>query len=158
MRIDWGPGGTGPGTAILGDLEGRRVLDLGCGGARHAAHLARDHGALVDAVDSSPTQIERARTRYAQLRGLNVVLADAVDHLHTAAPYDVIYSVHSLPYIAPHRLLLALATGLKPGGRLCFTVLHTNSYGDGPSTALVPRPETLRLAGGSELTVQMWVC
>ncbi|MFJ8637384.1 SAM-dependent methyltransferase [Streptomyces sp. NPDC093568] len=59
-RIDWGPGATGPGDAILGDLDGRRVLDLGCGPARHAAHLALDHGALVDAVDSSPTQIERA--------------------------------------------------------------------------------------------------
>ncbi|MGQ4436778.1 MULTISPECIES: bifunctional class I SAM-dependent methyltransferase/NUDIX hydrolase [unclassified Streptomyces] len=157
VRIDWGPGGTGPGTAILGDLEGRRVLDLGCGIGRHAAHLARDHGALVDAVDSSPTQIERARTRYTQVPGLNMVLADAVDHLRTAAPYDVIYSVHSIPYIDPHRLLPALAAGVKPGGRLCFTVLHTNSQGDGPSTALVPRPEILRLAGGGELTVQMWV-
>ncbi|MFE9597137.1 NUDIX domain-containing protein [Streptomyces hokutonensis] len=157
VRIDWGPGGTGPDTSILGDLEGRRVLDLGCGPARHAAHLARDHGVLVDAVDSSPTQIERARTRYAQLPGLNMFLADAVDHLHTAAPYDVIYSVHSVPYIDPHRLLPALATGLKPGGRLCFTVLHTNSHGDGPSTALAPRRETLRLADGGELTVQMWV-
>ncbi|MFJ6898239.1 bifunctional class I SAM-dependent methyltransferase/NUDIX hydrolase [Streptomyces hokutonensis] len=157
-QIDWGPGATGPGDAILGDLHGRRVLDLGCGPARHAAHLARDHGAFVDAVDSSPTQIERALTRYDQMPRLSILLADAVGHLHTAAPYDVIYSVHSIPYIDPHRLLPALATGLKPGGRLCFTVLHTNSHGDGPSTALVPRPETLRLAGaGGELTVHMWV-
>ncbi|WP_440581578.1 hypothetical protein [Streptomyces viridochromogenes] len=36
-RIDWGPGGAGPGDAIFGDLDGRRVLDLGCGPARHAA-------------------------------------------------------------------------------------------------------------------------
>ncbi|SEC17293.1 ADP-ribose pyrophosphatase YjhB, NUDIX family [Streptomyces sp. 3213] len=156
-RIDWGPGATGPGDAILGDLDGRRVLDLGCGLARHAAHIARDRGAIVDAVDSSPTQIERARARYDRLPGLNVVLADAVGHLHTAAPYDVIYSVHSIPYIDPHHLLPVLAAGLRPGGRLCFTVLHTNSQGEGPSTALVPRPETLRLVGGGELTVQMWV-
>ncbi|MET7685687.1 NUDIX domain-containing protein [Streptomyces sp. NPDC005423] len=156
-RIDWGPGGAGPGDAILGDLRGRRVLDLGCGPARHAAHLARVHRALVDAVDSSPTQVERARTRYDQLPGLNVLLADAVDHLRSAAPYDVIYSVHSVPYIDPHRLLPALSTALKPGGRLCFTVLHTNSHGNGPSTAFVARPETLRLADGPELTVQMWV-
>ncbi|CAM5365871.1 bifunctional class I SAM-dependent methyltransferase/NUDIX hydrolase [Streptomyces viridochromogenes] len=156
-QIDWGPGATGPGDAVLGDLDGRRVLDLGCGPARHAAHLSRDRGALVDAVDASPTQIERARTRYDQLPGLNMVLSDAVEYLHTAAPYDVIYSVHSVPYIDPHRLLPALAAGLKPGGRLCFTVLHTNSHGDGPSAALVPRPETLRLADGPELTVQMWV-
>ncbi|MFE7269381.1 methyltransferase domain-containing protein, partial [Streptomyces sp. NPDC057623] len=156
-RIDWGPGGTGPGDEILGGLQGRRVLDLGCGTGRHAAHLVRNHDALVDAVDSSPTQIERARARYEQVPGLRLVLADAVAHLHTATPYDVIYSVHAIPYIDPYRLLPALAAALKPGGRLYFTALHTNSRGDGPSTAVAPRPETLRLAGGRELTVQMWV-
>lgn len=156
-RIDWGPGGAGPGDEILGDLRGLRVLDLGCGPARHAAHLVRDHGALVDAVDSSPPQIERARIRYGRLPGLRLVVADAVEHLHTAAPYDVIYSLHAVPYIDPHRLLPALATALKPGGRLYFTVLRTNSHGHGPSTAVTPRPETLRLAGGGDLTVHMWV-
>lgn len=156
-RIGWGPGGTGPGDEVLGDLQGLRVLDLGCGPARHAAHLAREHGALVDAVDSSPTQIERARARYHQLPGLNLVLADAVEHLRTARPYDVIYSVNAFPFIDPHRLLPALATALKPGGRLYFTVLHTNSHGHGPTTAVNPRPEVLRLADSGDLTVQMWV-
>ncbi|MEU2607692.1 bifunctional class I SAM-dependent methyltransferase/NUDIX hydrolase [Streptomyces albus] len=156
-RIDWGPGGTGPGDEILGDLHGMRMLDLGCGPARHAAHLARDRGARVDAVDSSATQIERARLRYPQLTGLNLMCADAVTHLHTAVPYDVIYSVNAFPFIDPHRLLPALAAALKPGGRLYFTVLHTNSHGHGPTTAVAPRPEVLRLAGGEDLTVQMWV-
>ncbi|MGV9651231.1 bifunctional class I SAM-dependent methyltransferase/NUDIX hydrolase [Streptomyces sp. NPDC003554] len=156
-RIDWGPGGTGPGDAVLGDLAGRRVLDLGCGPGRHAAHLARCYGAVVDAVDASPSQIERARARYADVPGLQLVAADAVEHLHTAAPYDVIYSLHAFPYLDPNRLLPALAAALKPGGRLCFTTLHTNSHGDGPAMAIKPRPETLHLAGGGELTVQMWV-
>ncbi|MEU6665025.1 methyltransferase domain-containing protein [Streptomyces sp. NPDC046727] len=61
-QITWGPA-NGPGDRILGDLKGLRVLDLGCGPARHAAHLARTHGAHVDAVDASLSQIERARTR-----------------------------------------------------------------------------------------------
>jgi 2-polyprenyl-3-methyl-5-hydroxy-6-metoxy-1,4-benzoquinol methylase len=30
-RIDWGFWGTGPGDEILGELSGRRVLDIGCG-------------------------------------------------------------------------------------------------------------------------------
>ncbi|MGW4170098.1 bifunctional class I SAM-dependent methyltransferase/NUDIX hydrolase [Streptomyces chartreusis] len=156
-RIAWGPSGTGPGDEILGNLAGLRVMDLGCGPGRHAAHLARAHGALVDAVDSSPTQIERARTRYPQVRGLTLMCADAVEHLRTAVPYDVIYALNAFPFIDPHRLLPVLATALKPGGRLYFTVLHTNSHGDGPTTADSPRPEILRLAGGGELTVQMWV-
>lgn len=156
-RIDWGFEGAGPGTEVLGKLAGRRVLDLGCGPARHAAHLVRAHGALVDAVDASAGQYERARARYGSLPGLRLVLADAVEHLRTAEQYDVVYSLQGVPYIDPHRLLPALAAGLRPGGRLCFTVLHTNSRGDGPSDHVAARPEILRLAGGGDLSVHMWV-
>lgn len=156
-RIDWGFEGAGPGVEVLGELTGRRVLDLGCGPARHAAHLVRAHGALVDAVDAAAGQYERARARYGSLPGLRLVLGDAVEHLRGAEPYDVVYSVNAVPYIDPHRLLPALAGALKPGGGFLFTVLHTNSRGDGPSEEVAARPEILRLAGGGEVTVQMWV-
>lgn len=156
-RIDWGFWGTGPGDEILGELSDRRVLDLGCGPARHAAHLVRAHGAFVDAVDSSPSQCERARARYGSLSGLRLVQADAVEHLRACEPYDVVYSLNAVPYIDPRRLLPALAGALKPGGTLCFTVLHTNSRGDGPSSVVTSRPEILPLAGGGETTVRMWV-
>ncbi|MER5216986.1 bifunctional class I SAM-dependent methyltransferase/NUDIX hydrolase [Streptomyces sp. NPDC002838] len=157
-RIDWGFWGTGPGDEILGELSGRRVLDLGCGPGRHAAHLVRAYGATVDAVDASPSQYERARARYDSLPGLRLVRADAVEHLRAVTqPYDVVYSVNAVPYIDPRRLLPALAGALRPGGTLCFTVLHTNSRGDGPSPVVESRPEILRLAGGGEVTVRMWV-
>ncbi|WP_367324884.1 NUDIX domain-containing protein [Streptomyces sp. HUAS ZL42] len=156
-RLDWGIPGAGPGAEVLGDLAGRRVLDLGCGTARHAAHLVRAHGASVDAIDASATQHERARARYGALPGLRLVRADAVEHLRTAGPYDVIYSVNTLPYIDPGRLLPALATALSPGGTLCFSALHTNSQGDGPSSDVVSRPENLRFADGGDSTVRMWV-
>ncbi|MEW2611806.1 bifunctional class I SAM-dependent methyltransferase/NUDIX hydrolase [Streptomyces sp. NPDC047880] len=156
-RIDWGFEGGGPGCEILGELTGRRVLDLGCGPARHAAHLAGAHGALVDAVDASAGQYERARARHGSLPGLRLVLADAVEHLRSAEPYDVVYSVNAVPYVDPHRLLPALAGALRPGGTLCFTVLHSNRRGDGPSDRVAARPETLWLAGGGAVTVHMWV-
>lgn len=156
-RITWGPGGTGPGDEVLGELTGQRVLDLGCGPARHAAHLVRTYGATLDAVDASPSQIERARSRHPDLPGLRLIHADAVDHLRTASPYDVVYSLSTFHFLDPHRLLPALTPALKPGARLCFTVLHTSSRGNGPEAAVRPRPEILRLAGGGELTGQMWV-
>ncbi len=48
--------------ALLGDLEGKRVLDVGCGVGRETVELAR-RGARVVAVDLSPTLIDSARRR-----------------------------------------------------------------------------------------------
>ncbi|MEV5458093.1 hypothetical protein AB0L17_07375 [Streptomyces cellulosae] len=46
---------------------------------------------------------------------------------------------------------------MAPGGRLSFTVLHTNSNGHGPSSTPTSRPELLHPAGGGTLTLHMWV-
>ncbi|MFJ8364444.1 NUDIX domain-containing protein [Streptomyces sp. NPDC093984] len=156
-RWDWGIPNTGPGIEVLGDVAGMRVLDLGSGLGRHAARLA-SLGAEVTAVDASAAQHQRALARYPDTPGLHLVCADAVAHLQDAAPYDLIYSVGGLPYLDPGRLLPALANGLKPGGRLVFSALHTNSHGVGPSTEVAPRPEILRLPGTTEdHSVAMWV-
>ncbi|MEU9254469.1 bifunctional class I SAM-dependent methyltransferase/NUDIX hydrolase [Streptomyces sp. NPDC048270] len=156
-RWDWGIADIGPGIESLGDVRGLRVLDLGSGLGRHAARLAA-LGAEVTAVDASPTQHERALNRYPHTRGLHFVCADAVAHLQDAAPYDLIYSVNGVPYLDPNRLLPALANAIKPGGRVVFSALHTNSSGAGPSTAVAPRPEDLRLPGTTEVhPVHMWV-
>ncbi|MFJ9800085.1 class I SAM-dependent methyltransferase [Streptomyces wuyuanensis] len=154
---DWGIPDTEPGIEAIGEVAGLRVLDLGSGLGRHAARLAA-LGAEVTAVDASQTQHQRARARYPDTAGLHLVCADAVAHLQVSAPYDLIYSVGGVPYVDPNRLLPAVANGLAPGGRLVFSALHTNSYGTGPSTAVAPRPEVLRLPGTDEYhSVYMWV-
>ncbi|PZH06933.1 class I SAM-dependent methyltransferase [Streptomyces sp. NTH33] len=156
-RLAWGYWPTaGPGEEVLGDLTGRRVLDLGSGIGKFPAYLAYK-GARVDAVEGARAQHERAVARYSGQAGLHLICADAVEYLIGAEPYDVIYSIHGIPYINPHRLLPTVASALKPGGRLVFSALHTTSAGDGPSTSVTARPETLNLAGGDPLTVQMWV-
>ncbi|WP_327258166.1 bifunctional class I SAM-dependent methyltransferase/NUDIX hydrolase [Streptomyces sp. NBC_01244] len=156
-RWDWGVADTGPGIESLGDVAGLRILDLGSGVGRHAARLAA-LGADVTGVDASPTQHERAVTRYPTAPGLRFVCADAVDHLRDATPYNLIYSVNGLPFLDPSRLLPVLGNALKPGGRLLFSALHTTSAGAGPSTAATPRPELLRLPGTDQThPVHMWV-
>ncbi|MFB7341298.1 NUDIX domain-containing protein [Streptomyces hydrogenans] len=147
----------GPGISVLGEVAGLRVLDLGSGVGRNAAHLAA-LGADVTAVDASPTQHQRALARYPDTPGLRLVCADAVDHLREADPYDLVYSVSGVPFLDPHRLLPALANGLRPGGRLVFSALHTTSNGDGPSGSVTARPEILRLPGSDiEHQMHMWV-
>jgi len=46
----------------LGDVTGRRALDLGCGTGRHALWLA-EHGAHVTAVDFSDGMLDEARRK-----------------------------------------------------------------------------------------------
>ncbi len=45
---------------LIGDLDGRRVLELGCGAGHNAIEMAK-RGAKVIAVDADPIQIEHAR-------------------------------------------------------------------------------------------------
>lgn len=156
-RIDWAGWGTGPGTELLGPVTGVRALDLGSGVGRHAAHLVRDHGAVVDAIDASATQHQRARARYPDMPGLNLLHGDAVEHLARADPYNLIYAVSVFPFVDPARLIPAVAQGLRRRGRLVFSALHTSVTGQGPANEVVARRELIRLAGGVEIPTDMYV-
>lgn len=158
--IPWAFGHPGPGTDFLGPLQGRRVLDLGCGAGQAAAHLARDHLAHVTALDSSAPQLRRAEQRFADHAGLTFVHADAAEYLHrNPGTWDVIYSCRgALCHTDPEHLLPAILGALAPGGLFAASVLHTNDHGNGPSTDLAPRPEQLRLFGADRTeTVMRWV-
>lgn len=74
---------------LLGNVEGKRVLELGCGGGQSAIALAKQ-GAKVITVDPSPQRLERVRmiadreevkieTREGDLADLAFVRADTVD-------------------------------------------------------------------------------
>ncbi|MDG9689351.1 class I SAM-dependent methyltransferase [Streptomyces sp. DH17] len=76
-RLGWTPWeGIGPGAELLGDITGRRVLDVGSGAGHHAVHLAQAHGARVTGIELSPTQYERAVCAHAEVGGVEFVRAD----------------------------------------------------------------------------------
>ncbi|MGW7087225.1 class I SAM-dependent methyltransferase [Streptomyces sp. NPDC054871] len=157
-RIDWGfwPG-VGPGAEVLGDIRGRRLLDIGSGPGHHAVHLARAHGALVDGVDLSPTQHRRALNAHAAEPGVRFVCADVVEHLRHAAPYDAAYGLRTFGGIDPHLLLPALRHALADGAPLVFSTLHTGHDGQGPSSEVAPRQEFIRLRDEEPIPTLMWV-
>jgi SAM-dependent methyltransferase len=66
------------------------TLELGCGTGANAVYLAR-RCFDVTAVDSSPTAIERARTRAEQAGALlRIVLGDVFEFAETAGTFDLV--------------------------------------------------------------------
>lgn len=158
QRMNWSPwNDVGPGTEILGDLAGRRILDIGSGPGHHAVHLAQDHGALVTGVELSPTQYERAVSAHADVTGVKFVHADVVGFLQRAEPFDAAYAVGTLAFIDPYRVLPALSDGLRPGAPLILSLLHTDLHGRGPTSTVEPREQMVRLRDDPPLPTRMWV-
>ncbi|MDQ0773039.1 SAM-dependent methyltransferase [Streptomyces aurantiacus] len=158
QQVRWGPwDGVGPGDAALGDIAGRRLLDIGSGPGHQAVHLAQQYGAQIDAIELSPTQHERAVTHHSHVHGVTFLRGDAAEHLYKAQPYDGAYAIGTLPYIDPSRILPALRDGLLPGAPLVFSALHTNLHGAPPTTSLTPRQEMILLRDTEPIPVTMWV-
>ncbi|MEF9907956.1 bifunctional class I SAM-dependent methyltransferase/NUDIX hydrolase [Streptomyces sp. P9-A2] len=157
-RLQWAPWKeVGPGTEVLGDITGKRVLDIGSGAGHYAVHLARAHGAQVTAVERSATQHRRATGTHAGTPGVRFVHGDVVDLLRTAEPFDAAYAIGSLAFIDPHRVLPALRDGLRPGAPLILSLIHTDLHGHGPSTTVAAREQMVRLRDDPPLSTRMWV-
>jgi SAM-dependent methyltransferase len=157
-RMHWTPHpGRGPDAGLLGDLTGRRVVELGCGPGHNLAHLVSAHGATGIGVDAAPAQIHRARARYGHLPRLTFTTADAVDYLTTATiEIDVCYSVFgAVGLTPPHTLIAAVARRLQPGGRLVFSVPHPHRPGRRPGPH-DPSPDTLTLPNGTHAPILRW--
>ncbi len=111
---------------LLGPIEGRRLLDLGCGDGRAAVAFARQ-GAKVIAVDSSVDRLGEAR-RLAEQQGVRIELhhADlaALAFLH-ADGVDAVFSAFALAEVADlSRVFRQVHRVLKPEAPLVFSLPH----------------------------------
>jgi len=100
----------------LGDVRGRRVLDLGCGHGMAAVVLAR-RGAAVTACDLSPGYVAEARRRArANETDLRCCVADAEQLPFADGEFDAVWGhaiLHHLDVLVAARELRRV---LRPGG------------------------------------------
>jgi SAM-dependent methyltransferase len=111
---------------LLGEVRGRRVLEVGCGSAPCARWLATE-GAQVVGLDLSAGMLRHAVVA-AERSGMGVPLvqADACALPFGDATFDVACSAFgAVPFVADSGALMReVARVLKPGGRWVFAVNH----------------------------------
>ncbi|MFD7668666.1 class I SAM-dependent methyltransferase [Streptomyces sp. NPDC059788] len=122
--------------AASGGVEGRRVLDLGCGSGHYARFFARSGAGSVLGVDRSPGMIAHARHREeVEPLGVRYRVHDAQATEALAGAFDLAVAVYALSYAATPaalaRLCAAARATLAPGG--CFVAATLN-----PDFATVP--------------------
>jgi SAM-dependent methyltransferase len=111
---------------LLGRLEGKRVLELGCGGGPVSVAMARQ-GAKVIAVDSSADQIGHAR-RLCEREEVSVELhqGDLADLAFVRADtIDVVVSVYALGMVADlDRVFRQVHRVLRPEAPFVISLPH----------------------------------
>jgi SAM-dependent methyltransferase len=110
--------------AMLPEMRGLAVVDLGCGFGWFCT-WARDNGAArVLGLDVSEKMLERARASTSDL-AISYRQADLEVFDLPAASFDLAYSSLALHYLENlDRLLETVRGALVPGGHLVFSVEH----------------------------------
>jgi SAM-dependent methyltransferase len=133
--------------ALLPDLSGRDVVDLGCGYGAFARWAADAGASRVDALDLSERMLERARDLTGDVGTVHYARADLAELRLEPASYDVAYSALVVHYLRDlGRFAATVHAALRPGGTLVLTTEH-------PSTWRPPsRTGSMTTAAGSGLS------
>ncbi|MBO0732241.1 MAG: methyltransferase domain-containing protein [Acidimicrobiaceae bacterium] len=111
---------------LLGDLRGKRVLELGCGGAQCSIAFAKQ-GAIATGVDFSAEQLAFAR-RLCEREGVRVDLrqGDIAELAFLRADsVDLVFSAYTFGYIEDlNRVFRQVHRVLKVGAPLVFSLSH----------------------------------
>ncbi|GLW27175.1 class I SAM-dependent methyltransferase [Actinoplanes regularis] len=111
---------------LLGDVQGKRILELGAGAAAGARWL-HGQGAQAVALDLSAGMLRHAREA-ASRSGVTVPLvqADALALPFRSASFDIVCTAFgAIPFVADSAAAMReVARVLRPGGSWVFSVTH----------------------------------
>src|ERR671938_445846 len=110
--------------ALLPSVQGRRVLDLGCGAGQLALHLATQGAAEVIGVDLSQQMLKLARAERAHPR-VSYQRAALEDVTFPPERFDLVTSSLAFHYVADYAgLVRRIGHWLAPGGALVYSTEH----------------------------------
>lgn len=121
LRLDWITG--------LVPLEGKRVLDVGCGGGILADSMAR-RGAEVLGIDlaTKALKVAQLHAMEAETKGVSYreISAEALA-VEQPGSFDVVTCMEMLEHVPDPSLIVNACSGLvKPGGYVFFSTINRN--------------------------------
>jgi 2-amino-4-hydroxy-6-hydroxymethyldihydropteridine diphosphokinase len=128
---------------MLGDVRGKRVLDVGCGTGRFSRCLA-ERGADVTGFDRSETMLAAARA-YVDDLPLRYVKGDANRSL-PAGPFDAITAFYCVQYLDVDPFVHRVRERLAPGGRLAIASFPHQHFAENAYTEFFPSLPALDMA------------
>ena len=122
LRLDW--------INSLATLDGKRVLDVGCGGGILADSMARK-GANVLGIDLATKSLKVAQLHALEVQTPNVAYREISAEdlaLEQPAGFDVVTCMEMLEHVPdPRSIVAACASLVKPGGWVFFSTLNRNA-------------------------------
>ncbi|QJY32885.1 bifunctional 2-polyprenyl-6-hydroxyphenol methylase/3-demethylubiquinol 3-O-methyltransferase UbiG [Diaphorobacter sp. JS3050] len=122
LRLDW--------INQLSPLEGRKVLDVGCGGGILSDSMARK-GAEVTGIDLASKALRVARLHALEAETPRVQYREiSVEELANECPgsFDTVTCMEMLEHVPdPQSVVAACARLVKPGGWVFFSTINRNA-------------------------------
>jgi len=102
---------------FLGDLKGRKLLDIGCGTGQTSCFFAK-RGAVVTAIDISGEMIKRTKA-LAKKQGLNITAIKMSGNklAFKDNSFDIVYGCGILHHLSLHTAAAEISRVLKKGGK-----------------------------------------
>lgn len=131
---------------VLGNVSGRRVLDLGCGGGQLAFYLAEAGAVEVVGIDASERMLDVARAQWMHPR-VSYRRESMEDADFSAGAFDLVVSSLAPHYVRDYAGLVGrIARWLAPGGLLVFSTEHPIYTARGSQDGWVIDPDGTRIA------------
>jgi 2-polyprenyl-3-methyl-5-hydroxy-6-metoxy-1,4-benzoquinol methylase len=110
---------------LIGNAEGQRILEIGCGGANCGIALAK-RGAIVTCLDFSSEQLGYAKA-HASREGVKIAFIESemekVGNLGFHGRFDIVISMCALQYVWDIELVFShVFDALQAGGKFVFSL------------------------------------